>query len=61
MAGYRSRSVIVGGRVRMTSAGNEFFADILEIEDNGAIKVRLDSGEIKSFNSGEVSVIYNKT
>ena len=61
MAGYRARSVLIGKRVKMTSAGNEFFADVLEIEDDGAIKVKLDSGEIKSLNSGEVRVIYNKS
>ena len=41
----------------MTSAGEEFFADVLRIENDGAITVRLDTGEEKSFYSAEVGVV----
>lgn len=57
MEAYRARSVILGKRVKMTSAGEEFFAEVSSIEDDGAILVRLDSGEEKKLYSAEVSVI----
>lgn len=54
---YRERSAVIGKRVRMTSAGEDFFCEVLRIENDGAISVSLDSGEEKSFYSAEVSVI----
>ena len=57
MESYRKRCFIIGKRVKMTSAGEEFFADVLRIENDGAITVRLDTGEEKSFYSAEVGVV----
>ncbi len=56
MRSYRERSAVIGKRVKMTSAGDEFYCDVLRIEDDGAITVKLDGGEEKSFYSAEVSV-----
>ena len=50
--------MVVGKRMLITSAGEEFFAQALAIEDDGALRVRLDTGEEKILNSAEVSVIY---
>ena len=38
-------------------AGEEFDAEVIGIDDGGAIRVLLGSGEVKSFSSAEVSVI----
>lgn len=57
MEDYRKRCFIVGKRVKMTSAGEEFFAKILGIENDGALRIVLDSGEEKILYSAEVSVV----
>lgn len=57
MGSYRARSLVVGKRVRMTSAGEEIFCEALGIEDDGALCVKLDTGEEKTFYSAEVSVV----
>ncbi len=57
MEKYRERSAVIGKKVRMTSAGEEFDAEVIGIDDCGAIRVLLGSGEVKSFSSAEVSVI----
>lgn len=56
---YRMRSLVLGKRVRMTSAGEEFFASVLNIEDDGAIRILLDEGEEKILYSAEVRLILN--
>ena len=57
MNGYRERSLVIGKRVVMTSAGESFSARVLGIENDGAITVRLDTGEEKTLYSAEVSII----
>jgi BirA family biotin operon repressor/biotin-[acetyl-CoA-carboxylase] ligase len=57
MDSYRKKSIVIGKKVRMTSAGEEFDAEVIGIDDGGAIRVLLGSGEVKSFSSAEVSVI----
>ncbi|MBE6536998.1 MAG: biotin--[acetyl-CoA-carboxylase] ligase [Ruminococcaceae bacterium] len=57
MKGYRERSLIIGKRVKMTSAKEEFFASVLGIENDGGLTVRLDTGEEKTLYSAEVGVI----
>ena len=57
MDSYRQRCFVIGKRVKMTSAGEEFLADVIRIENDGAITVRLDTGDEKSFYSAEVSVV----
>ena len=58
MDSYRKKSIVIGKKVRMTRADEVFDAEVLGIEDNGAIRVLLNTGEIKSFFSAEVSVIF---
>ena len=53
---YRELSLVIGKRVLVTSAGCELFAKVLGIEDDGAITVRLDTGEEKTLYSAEVSL-----
>ena len=55
MQSYRARSAVLGKRVKITSAGEEFFCEALSIEDDGALRVKLDTGEEKRLYSAEVS------
>lgn len=57
MQSYRERSIVVGKRVKMVSAGEEFACEVLCIENDGAIRVKLDTGEEKTLYSAEVSVL----
>ena len=54
---YRSRSLVIGKRVGLVSSGESFFATVLGIEDDGAIRVVLDSGEERTFYSAEIGIV----
>ena len=54
---YRSRSLVIGKRVGLVSSGESFSATVLGIEDDGAIRVLLDSGEEKIFYSAEIGIV----
>ena len=56
---YREKSMVIGKRVRMTRAGEIFDAEVLGIDSDGAIRVLLDTGEIKSLSSAEVSIVFS--
>ena len=58
MDSYRKKSIVIGKKVRMTRADEVFDAEVLGIEDNGAIRVLLNTGEVKNLSSAEVSVIF---
>ena len=59
MESYRTHSAVVGKRIRAKIADKEIFCEALGIEDDGALRVRIiDTGEIKSLYSAEVSVVY---
>ena len=54
---YRARSVVLGRRVTLLSPGREpVGAEVLDLERDYALRVRLDDGTEKRVNSGEVSV-----
>lgn len=56
MEKYRKLSVALGRRVSVTDADGAYPATALEIKDSGALLVRLDSGEERELNSGEISI-----
>ena len=53
---YRSLSVVMGKRVKVTSPSGDYFATVTDIDEGGALAVTLDSGETKKLISGEVSL-----
>ena len=57
MDGYRARSLVIGRRVKLVSSGESFSATVMGIEDDGALRVTLDSGEERIFYSAEISVV----
>ena len=57
MNDYRARSLVIGKRVKLVSSGESFSAFVLGIEDDGALRVKLDSGEERIFYSAEISVV----
>ncbi len=53
---YRRRCVTLGRRVKLIGPEGETAAQALDVDENFALRVRLDSGEERTVNSGEVSV-----
>lgn len=53
---YRRRCVTLGKQVKLVRPVGETMAQALDIDDDFALKVRLDSGEEEIVSSGEVSV-----
>jgi len=53
---FRSRSNVLGRRVRVLGGEDVYEAQAMDIDDDGALVVRTDEGEIRSLNSGEISV-----
>ncbi len=56
MAQYRKDCVTIGQSVSVIRGDSVRHADALEVDDDGALIVRYDSGEIAAVSSGEVSV-----
>ena len=53
---YRSHSMIIGKKIDFIENGVVAHATAIEIDPNGGLKVQLDSGEIKTLRSGEISI-----
>jgi BirA family biotin operon repressor/biotin-[acetyl-CoA-carboxylase] ligase len=53
---YRSRSLVTGERIRIITKDGEVSATAEGIEDDGALRVMLDSGETEILRSGEISI-----
>jgi BirA family transcriptional regulator, biotin operon repressor / biotin---[acetyl-CoA-carboxylase] ligase len=51
---YRIRAFCMGKRIKINTVNDEFEALVTEILDDGQLQVRLDSGEIKNINIGEI-------
>jgi len=53
---YRNHSMIIGKEIDYTENGRVTHAKAIEIEACGGLTVQLESGEIKTLRSGEISV-----
>ncbi len=53
---YRSRSLLTGKKVTSPTGAFPGVARVLGIDDSAGLTVRLESGEVRVLNSGEVSV-----
>ncbi len=56
---YKSRSAVLGRRVRLIGAGEEMLATATDIEDDGTLCVTLDSGETRKIHSGEITLRFD--
>ncbi|WMJ84864.1 biotin--[acetyl-CoA-carboxylase] ligase [Oscillospiraceae bacterium LTW-04] len=56
LSDYRSRSMLLGQEIVFSRAGEKFAAIAEEIDDDGALVVRMQNGERVTLRSGEVSV-----
>lgn len=56
MQTYREHSIVIGKQISFTRDGKEMIATALEITDEGALSVRLDSGEQLFISTGEISI-----
>ncbi len=54
---YRQHSMVLGKRIAVTGNGEETNATALSVEDDGALKIRTDAGEIKTLKSGTIRLI----
>lgn len=53
---YKEKSAVLGKKVNIKSSTIELQGTVIDITEEGALLVRLDSGELKEIISGEVSV-----
>lgn len=53
---YRKRSFLLGTRINVITASETLPATALSIDDNGHLIVRMDTGELRTLSSGEVSI-----
>lgn len=56
MQTYREHSIVIGKQIGFTRDDKEMIATVLEITDEGALSVRLDSGEQLFISTGEISI-----
>ena len=59
MKKYRESSYVLGKRISFSSGGEKTDAVAIDINDGGGLVVRLDSDEILTLSSGEISVFVN--
>ncbi|MDE6550660.1 MAG: biotin--[acetyl-CoA-carboxylase] ligase [Clostridia bacterium] len=53
---YRAHSMILGERITYERGGIEYFGIATDIDNDGALYVKSDSGQVTKINSGEVSI-----
>lgn len=56
MAEYRDRSAVIGREVTVIHGNERYVATVIDIDDNGALHVRLDDGSSRILQSGEISL-----
>lgn len=56
MAQYRQDCMTLGQQISLLQGGQCLHGQALDIDEDGALLVRLDSGELRTVNSGEASV-----
>ncbi len=52
---YRRRSIVLGRRISVLQGGTAEPGTALEIDEDARLVVRMDSGEVRHLNSGEIS------
>ena len=53
---YRERSVLIGKRALIERINEQISVTVLDITDEGALLVKLDTGEVRELSTGEISV-----
>ena len=53
---YKSRSCLIGRRVKVMENGAEFLAEAVDITDDGALVIKLDGGAERELSSGDISL-----
>lgn len=53
---YKKYSVVIGKRIKVISAGSEYFATAVDIDNDARLVVKDDKGNIHTLSSAEVSV-----
>lgn len=56
---YKENSIVIGKKVLIQQGKKEFFVTVRDIDIQGQLIIETESGEVKSFNSGEIRVILN--
>ncbi|MBX7046743.1 MAG: biotin--[acetyl-CoA-carboxylase] ligase [Ignavibacteria bacterium] len=60
MTAWKKNSELIGKKVKflVVADSHEEEAEILDIEEDGSLKVKLANGEVKNFYSGEITFVY---
>lgn len=53
---YRSLSCIIGRAITFTENGSDYNGTAIDINDDGALAVKLDNGSVRYLSSGEISI-----
>jgi BirA family biotin operon repressor/biotin-[acetyl-CoA-carboxylase] ligase len=56
---YKENSMVVGKKVLIQQGKEEFFVTVKDIDTEGQLIIETESGEVKTFNSGEIRIILN--
>jgi len=53
----REISSLLGRRVRISTSGGEFSGSAIDLDETGALVVRLHDGAVRTFTTGEVQLV----
>lgn len=56
MDAYRDRCLVIGRRVDVLRGDERFFADVLGVDDEANLHIRLENGQTETLSSGEISL-----
>lgn len=56
---YKENSMVVGKKVLIQQGKEEFFVTVKDIDTEGQLIIETETGEVKTFNSGEIRIILN--
>lgn len=54
---WRKRSILTGKQVKVVLGGRSFFAQVLDVDERGALLVRTDVGTVERLTAGEVEAL----
>lgn len=57
---WRQRSVLSGKQVKIVQGGRAFFAQVLDVDERGALLVRTDVGTVERLTAGDVETLRMK-